>query len=173
MAKSKGEGAEVRAAFDGPTIDHDELIDFSLKHNERDRKRASSAGEDRADIKGFLDRTDLNSKALSLFRTLLKVNDRDNGQAKAMDIIRSIEAGLPMVKAHIAGQGSAEMNFDQKADAIADPVEAEPVGDINQFTPDADGDVGAGDDGADLDAEAEDFNAAADALAGNTVQAFN
>lgn len=96
------EGAEVRAAFDGPQVDHDELIDFALARNAEDRARASSAGESREKIGEFIEETGFNGKALSMLRAIMKKADQDEN--KAMDIIRSLEKGLAMVKAHIAGQ---------------------------------------------------------------------
>lgn len=120
MAK---EGAEVRRAFDGPSIEHDVFIDFAIKQNDADRRRASSAGESREEIKEFLEKTDLHSKAVSWMRVILKTNERDNGQAKAMDCIRSIEALLPMVKAHVGGQGTAEMFPDEPLEPADPPGE--------------------------------------------------
>jgi hypothetical protein len=108
----KGEGKAVRIAFTGPTIDHDQMIDFSIEQNEADRKRASSAGESRAQIKSFLDLTSLNGKALAWGRQILKINDKDDGQAKAMDVIMSLEKVLPMLRAHVAGQGTAALPLD-------------------------------------------------------------
>lgn len=98
------EGREVRLAYDGPDIDHDKLIDFSLARNREDRERSSSAGESRQKIGAFLEETGMNSQALSWCRSILKKLDKDNGQAKAMDVIRSLETALPMVKAHVGGQ---------------------------------------------------------------------
>lgn len=137
---AKGEGAEVRRAFDGPNVDHDTFIDFAIKQNDADRRRAASAGESRAEIKEFLDQTDLHSKAVSWMRVILKTNERDNGQAKAMDCIRSIEKLLPMVKAHVAGQGTGEMDFEGDE---PDPVE--PAGEDDLPPWDADPATLAGD----------------------------
>jgi hypothetical protein len=115
MAK-KGEGAAVRAAFDGPSIEHDALIDQIEARNREDKHRASSAGESRAKIKDFLEDTDLHPKAFSMFRTILKLLDRDNGQHKAQDLIRSLKAGIPLVEAHVGGQPDM---FDQAGDDLA------------------------------------------------------
>ena len=98
--KKKSEGEEVRIAFDGPQIKHDTLIGNIEARNREDGERASSAGESRAAIKEFLDETNMNPKAFSWCRVILKQKD----QAKAMDMIRSLEVGLAMVKAHVAGQ---------------------------------------------------------------------
>lgn len=110
MAKS--EGKTVSVAFKGPEIEHDKLIDFSVARNQEDRKRASSAGESRALIKGFLEETGMNGKALSWLRQILKIADKDDGQVKAMDIIMSLKKGLPMVEAHVAGQGNYSFELD-------------------------------------------------------------
>lgn len=109
--KKKSEGAEVREAFDGPAVDHDTLIDFASARNVEDRERASSAGESRALIGTFLEETSLNSKALSWARSIMKKADMD--RAKAMDIIRSLEVVLPMVKAHVSGQSTPDMFPDE------------------------------------------------------------
>jgi len=100
--KNKSEGEEIRIAFDGPTVEHDDLISNIEARNREDGERASYAGESRAMIKAFLDDTNMNPKAFSWLRAILKVNDKD--QAKAMDMIRSLEVGLAMVKAHVSGQ---------------------------------------------------------------------
>lgn len=109
MAK---EGKEVRAAFDGPDLEHDKLIDQIEARNREDSERASSAGESRQKIGQFLDDTAMNSKAFSWCRQILKVGEKADGQNKAMDIIRSLETALPMLKDHVAGQGSMEMDLD-------------------------------------------------------------
>lgn len=110
MAKS--EGKTVNVAFNGPSIEHDELIGFSAARNDEDRRRASSAGESRAKIKEFLEDTGMNGKALSWLRQILKIADKDDGQAKAMDIIMSLKKALPMIEAHVAGQGSYSLDLD-------------------------------------------------------------
>ncbi len=107
MAKSKVENPEgklVRRAIDGPDIDHDTLIGKIGKWNGEDRSRASSAAETRGDIGRFLETTGMNGKALSMLRTILKEAQKDGGDAKARDIIRSLEKGLPFVKDEIGGQ---------------------------------------------------------------------
>lgn len=120
MAKS--EGKTVAVAFGGPDIEHDALIDFCEARNREDKDRASSAGESRQKIGAFLDETGMNSQALSWCRSILKKLDKNDGQAKAMDIIMSLEKALPMVKAHVSGQQDA-MDFDAPEPA----PEPEPV----------------------------------------------
>jgi hypothetical protein len=117
--KKKSEGEEVRIAFDGPDLEHDSLIGEIEARNREDAKRASSAGESRAAIKAFLEETNVNPKAYSWLRVILKQNDKD--QAKAMDIIRSLEAGLPFIKAHVSGQQGDLFPDDD------DPVEPVPA----------------------------------------------
>lgn len=109
MAKS--DVSEVRRAMDGPDVDHDRLIGFCAARNDEDAERASSAGESRQMIGEFLEDTGMNGKALSWLRAILKSKNRD----KAMDIIRSLEHGLPMVKAHLVGQQS-EMDLTPTSD---------------------------------------------------------
>jgi hypothetical protein len=103
MAKS--EGKTVREAFDGPDIEHDELIAHMAARNIEDSERASSAGESRQKIGAFLDETGMNSRAYSWIRSILKQKTRE----KQMDIIRSLKASLPMVEAHVAGQTTPDM----------------------------------------------------------------
>lgn len=108
------EGQEVRRAFDGPDIDHDQLIGRASRHNMEDADRASSAAETRQDIGAFLESTGLNNKAYSVLRQIMKAGDKSRD--KAMDVIRSLEKGLPMVKSHIGGQTTAEMDFPEPVD---------------------------------------------------------
>lgn len=123
MAQS--EGSDVRRAFDGPDIDHDKLIDFITARNNEDSERASDAGESRQKIGEFLEETNMNAKALSVCRTILKQKSTDKG----MDIIRSLEATLPMLRAHLGGQ-QPEMEFDQdEPPEMIDPDEAEAMDD--------------------------------------------
>lgn len=105
------EGKEVRAAHDGPDISHDQLIGKAEEFNREDSQRASSAGETRQKIGQLLDTTALNSKAFSWARQILKVNEKSNGQAKAMDIIMSLETVLPMLRDHVSGQGTRSMDL--------------------------------------------------------------
>lgn len=107
MAKKQenAEGKQVRRAIDGPDIDHDGLIGKIGKWNSEDRQRASSAAETRGDIGRFIDQTGINTKALSFLRSILKEAQKDGGQAKAMDIIRSVKKGLPFVEHEVGGQG--------------------------------------------------------------------
>jgi hypothetical protein len=123
--KKKGEGETVRIAFDGPDLDHDKTIGEMEARNREDGERASSAGESRAAIKAFLDDSNMNPKAFSWLRMVLKQNDKD--QAKAMDIIRSLETALPMVKAHVSGQ---------QGDLFPDDDDFEPLDPVSDVVPD-------------------------------------
>jgi len=105
------EGREVRIAMNGPDLDHDNLIGHLSDCNDADHRRASSAGETRASIKAWLEETGMNSKARSVCASILKQLPKDDDQHKAMDIIMSLEAALPMVKAHVSGQGTATMEL--------------------------------------------------------------
>jgi hypothetical protein len=145
--KKKSEGEEVRIAFDGPQIEHDTLISNIEARNREDATRASSAGESRAAIKAFLEDTNMNRKAFSWFRATLKMNDKD--QAKAMDMIRSLEIGLPMVKAHVLGQqgdlfGDDDADFDEVEphtpvpDAVPDELRKPTYGADDDFAEDQD-----------------------------------
>lgn len=97
----------------GPEVDHDTLLGEIEARNREDADRASSAGESRQKIGEFLDETGLNSQAYSWMRSIVKKLGKNDGQNKAMDIIRSIEVALPMVKSHVQGQTTEEMDFDR------------------------------------------------------------
>ncbi len=114
MAKS--EGREVREAFDGPAIEHDELIAFILERNADDTRAASVSGVSRQKIGDFIESTGMNSQALSWCRTILKKLPKDDGRNKAMDIIRSLKKALPMIEAHVAGANTPDM-FDEDEEA--------------------------------------------------------
>lgn len=129
MAKS--EGTEVRHAMNGPDIEHDHLIGKIEKWNGEDRSRASTAAETRGEIGDFVEKTGINPKALSLLRTIAKTAKKDGGQAKAMDIIRSLEKGLPMLKLHVGGN-QTEMPLDGP-----EPVDPAPRGKPS-YDPEAD-----------------------------------
>lgn len=118
---AKGEGAQVRHAMNGPDVDHDRLISFAAARNEEDAERASSAGESRQLIGEFLEDTGMNGKALSWLRVILKQRKTD----KAMDIIRSLEHGLPMVKQHLGGQQSEMDLASGKTEGDLEPGEPE------------------------------------------------
>jgi hypothetical protein len=128
MAKERTEGQLVRNALEGPSIEHDQVIDFCEARNREDSVRASSAGESRQKIGQFIEDTGMNSQALSWCRSILKKLDKDDGQNKAMDVIMSLEKALPMIKAHVAGQGQADMDFTDSGDTGGE-VEPAPVGD--------------------------------------------
>jgi hypothetical protein len=108
--------------MNGPSIEHDALIGKIDKWNGEDRSRASSAAETRSEIGDFTEHSGMNPKALSMVRTIKKAALKDGGQAKAMDIIRSLEMALPMVKADISGQQS-EMSMDDDEDVPLEHVE--------------------------------------------------
>ncbi|MGL6209130.1 MAG: hypothetical protein ACRC14_04790 [Paracoccaceae bacterium] len=103
--KPKTDGEEIRAITSGPDIEHDALIGQIEARNREDHSRASSAGESRQHIGEFLEQSNMNSQAFSWCRTILKKPD----EAKQMDIIRSLETALPMIKAHVTGQGTADL----------------------------------------------------------------
>lgn len=143
------EGADVRRAFDGPDIEHDQLLGKIGQHNREDAERASSAAGTRQDIGAFIEETGLHKTAYSWLRRIKKVSEKSEDQA--MDLIRSLKKGIPMLEAHISGQ--SEMDFD--GGEVADDQEDDP--------PDEDDGVELGstlDD--EPDAEASEFNDAVD-----------
>lgn len=115
-------------------IEHDELLTEIIDRNREDSDRASSAGTSRAAIKQFLETTGMNSKAFSWCRAILK----QKKYSQRMDIIRSLEEALPMVKAHVIGQDFVPDLVDRahKAQPEAAPVDfAEPGEDYHQDAP--------------------------------------
>jgi hypothetical protein len=130
MAK-KSEGAVVVQAYKAPEVEHDELIDQILARSQEEYARQSDAGESGAKVTAFLEKTGLNSQAFSWGKSILKKQPKKDGQAKAMDIIRSLKAILPMLEAHIAGQGSGELDLSPpapaKPQAPAEPMSDEEV----------------------------------------------
>jgi hypothetical protein len=165
LALSKpSEGHEVRLAFSGPDIEADALIDFISARNRDDRRAASISGESRAAIKEFLDETGMNSKALSWCRAIVKTLDKDDGQAKAMDVIRSLKKALPMIEQHVTGNTTADMFDGMTADEPSAPITED---DLSFLSADPDHDPGesdADDDGFD--------DAVADALGDDNVVPF-
>lgn len=147
--KKKTEGEEVRLAYDGPSIDHDELIDEIEARNREDTVRASSAGESRQKIGEFLDATNMNSQAFSICRSIMKKPDTQ----KALDVIMSLEKALPMVRAHVTGQGTPDM--------FPDTPPVEPAENLEQaaqrFAPDDDQSAAPVDPAA-IAGEADDFD---------------
>jgi hypothetical protein len=126
MAKS--EGQKVREAYDGPKVEHDALIDQIEQRSKEEYARGSDAAESGAKVKEFLDETGLNSQAFSWGKSIMKKLPKKDGQAKAMDVIRSLEVILPMLKNHIGGQGTAEMSLPEPE---AKPEPAEPMTDAD------------------------------------------
>jgi hypothetical protein len=137
MAKAMSEGAEVRHAFDGPQIEHDKLIGHIGARIKEEHARSSDGSESAAKVSAFLEETGLNSQAYSWMKSIIKKLPKKDGMVKAMDVIRSIEAALPMVKAHVSGQSTAEMFPEEKvaAPAEAAPKKATVSKAIEKFTP--------------------------------------
>lgn len=103
------------------SLTHDGLIDQINQRAAEEYERQSDAAESGAKIKEFLEQFEANGQAFSWMKTIFKKLRKKDGQLKAMDIIRSIEIMLPMVKAHVEGQGTAEME-------LPEPTEGKVVG---------------------------------------------
>jgi len=137
MAKEKGVGQQVREAIDGPKVDHDELISNIQARAAEQHSRSSDGSESAAKVSAFIEKTGLNSQAYSWGSSIIKKLPKKDGQAKAMDVIRSLKTLLPMLENHVAGQGSAEMDLGEpekpakatkatKADPVQEQAEDEP-----------------------------------------------
>lgn len=99
-------------------LDHDKLIDEIEARKKEEYARQSDAGESAAKVAKYLDETGLNGQAFGWLKTIMKKLPKKDGHAKAMDIILSLEAGLPMIKNHIEGQ--------QGSLGLGDPADFEP-----------------------------------------------
>lgn len=144
------EGRAVRAAYDGYEVEHDALIDQLSARIKEEHARSSDASESAAKVALFIEQTGLSSKAVTWAKAILKTLDKKDGETKAMDTIRSLEAVLPMLKNHVEGQGTQDM---LDGAAPADPSEDDPQSiDPNEYDSDDE----------DEDAETAEFNAAVD-----------
>jgi hypothetical protein len=137
----QSEGKEVRIAISGPDIEPDALLDFIGERNRDDRRAASISGESRAAIKAFLDETGMNGQALSWCRVIVKKLDKDDGQHKAMDVIRSLKKALPYIEQHVTGNTTADM-FDSDGPEPVVPITED---DLAFLTADIDHDPGESD----------------------------
>ena len=136
----------------GVSVTYDDLINEISERNREDSERASSAGESRQKIKEFLDATGVHPKVFSFARSIL----RQKKHTVQIDMMRSVEEVMPLVKACIDGNhGQADM-FDDPAD-YSEPDEFE--GDDPDQDP-----GGFGED----DPETEEFNAALDNVTDET-----
>ncbi|WP_120636046.1 hypothetical protein [Ruegeria sp. EL01] len=145
------EGKQVREAYDGPEVEHDQLISEIERMIHSERERSSDASESAAETKEFLDETGLNNTAVGWGKTIIKDLDKKNGQQKAMDKVRSLKLILPMLENHVAGQGTGEMDLEGPQDEAE--VEDEPVENPEPMV---------------QDEETEDFNAAVDENMGDS-----
>lgn len=124
MAKEKSVGQKVREALDGPQVEHDALIAQINDRMAEEYARSSDAGESGAKTSDFLEKTGLNSQAFSWGKSILKKTKMKDGQFKAMDVIQSLEAIIPLIKNHIEGQGTVDMDLGEPDAAPVDVVEA-------------------------------------------------
>ena len=145
---TKSEGQEVREAMDGPSLDHDALIDNMEARIAEEHARSSDSSESAAKVTEFLEDTGMNSQAFSWLKSILKKLPKKDGQHKAMDIIRSLKAGLPMIENHVAGQGTGEMQLepdeapDEAVPAPEEVEEAAPDEEAAEFNAEVDEAVG-------------------------------
>ena len=145
---SDQEGSEI-------TVTHDALIDQITARMAEEYARASDASESGAKIKEFLEETNLNSQAFSWLKSIVKKLPKKDGQAKAMDIIRSMRIGLDMIENHVQGQGTQEMDLgepqSEEPQAEASTPQPEAVGSTPQ--PEAVGSTPGWDEGEPVAAE--------------------
>ncbi|TNE62197.1 MAG: hypothetical protein EP341_00350 [Sphingomonadales bacterium] len=158
-----GEGADVRRAMDGPDLEHDKLIDFIEARIREEHARGSDASESSAKTSDFVEATGVNSQALSWMKSIVKKLPKKDGQQKAMDIISSLEAGLPLIKSHVAGQGTAEMF----PDAVGDEEKAAAA--LNESTDAGEAETAPEDLNEELAQDTAEFDAAVEAATDGVV----
>lgn len=142
--------AKLEPVMEPLEVDADLLISEIQQRSAEEYARGSDAGESGAKTKEYLDETGLNSQAFSWGKSILKKLPKKDGQAKAMDVIRSLYAILPHLENHVIGQGTAEMQLEPDLPApTADAV-----------SPDSDPDFD------EIEADADDFDAELQELAG-------
>jgi hypothetical protein len=189
MAKKK-EGAAVLKAMAGPNVDPDKLLMKHAAWSAAETDANSDAGERRQAIGAVADEMRIEGKALSWFRSLLKIKN----EGRRRDALLSLEALLPIARGQIMGnqpdmleRAAADLAPETGNPATA-PVEPATLADVAHLTgddgypdPDLDEDLEDMEDGDetgpfddDLDEDVADF---ADALAdlepaGNVVKAF-
>ncbi len=93
-------------------VNHDDLISEIAARIHEEGERNSDASDSAAATHKFLEETGLNSQAFSWGKSITKKLSKKQGQAKAMDIIRSLKVMLPMLENHVMGQGTKEMDLD-------------------------------------------------------------
>jgi len=154
--KAKSDGATIRTITKGIELDHDELLGQIDARSAEERARASDAGESAAKVTAYLEKTSLNGQAFGWLKTIMKKLPKKDGNVKALDLIASMEAGLPLLRAHIEGQTPAlPLGEPEPAQIKSDEELRE---DLAQFDP-VEGDALESDEPFDLAAETDDFEA--------------
>lgn len=150
---AKANTTQTEAVATGPVVDHDKLIAQIAARSAEEYARGSDAAESGALVKAYLDETGLNSQAFAWAKSIVKKLPKKDGQQKAMDVIRSLNAVLPMLENHIMGQGTGEMQLtpDDGAEA-SDEIEAD-ADDFEAATADLGGDDAEEVDAYDPDAD--------------------
>lgn len=111
----------------GPTFTQDELITHLSARAAEEHARKADGSESAAKTADFIEETGVNSQALSWGGSILKKLPKKDGQSKAMDIIRSLEVMLPMLKSHIGDNGTLDMDLDGSGDDEAPDQEESSV----------------------------------------------
>lgn len=121
--------AKDEEEFKGPEVSHDDLLAHIGARHREEYARKSDAAESGDKTQKFLEETGLNGQALKWAGSIIKKLPKKDGQAKAMDIIRSLDLILPMIKDHVEGQGTGEMDLGPDPE---DPDGVDAGGDDNQ-----------------------------------------
>lgn len=85
-------------------VTHDDLIGEIGRMIHDEGVRASDAGESAAKTADFNERTGMNNQGLSWLKSIIKKLAKKDGERKAMDVVRTLKVGLPMIEDHIKGQ---------------------------------------------------------------------
>lgn len=160
--KPKSDGETIRNITKGIELDHDTLIAEIEARSREEYQRASDAGESAAKVTAYLEKTSLNGQAFSWLKSIMKKLPKKDGSVKALDVISSLEAGLPLLRAHIEGQSPALPFGDPEPAANPGMSDDEISEGLAQFDPVEEFDPveAASDEPFDLAAEADDFEAA-------------
>ncbi len=157
--KPKSDGETIRNITKGIELDHDTLIAEIEARSREEHARASDAGESASKVTAYLEKTSLNGQAFSWLKSIMKKLPKKDGSVKALDVISSLEAGLPLLRSHIEGQSPALPFGDPEPAANPGMSDDEITEGLAQFDPVEGTEAPASDEPYDLAAETDDFEA--------------
>lgn len=113
-------------------VTHDELIGEIGRMIHEEGERASDAGESATKTAEFNERTGMNNQGLGWLKSIVKKLGKKDGNRKAMDVVRTMEAGLPMIRNHIEGQ-QPSMDLPEPAEDADEASDDEPDNVVKAF----------------------------------------